>query len=580
MDRILESQLATFCRKNNISQKENPDIKFEHFVNYLYFVSNCPSAYSMERDTHIKVHTGKGGDDGLDGIMIVINETPIFTLEQAKEHISQLGPRSIYVEFYFAQAKTSSSFDMGEMLKTKRGVLHFFDKREPNNKEIRNYWKIQDYIFKQAGRIRANVTCRIAYATTGKWMANDDQRRFIEETEKEISDLNLFNEVKWESMDAKGLQRMYNNLNSAIEKQIAFERRATFPYIEGVTESYVGLVEGNNFIELITLDGRLNKAIFYENVRAFLGGNNVNKEISETIKQEETRGLFPILNNGVTIVARAMKFVGDNLTIQDFQIVNGCQTSNILYESRTLINGMMIPVKIIASENQEIINKIIRSTNMQTPVQSEAFESIKDIHKIIQQYYDTYKHSDRIFYERRTREYDKNNSDSPIKTNQKFTIPMQLMCHVAMFLDAPHLSEYEYYGKILKSYENEVFQDTDKPIVYYTSARTLYKVEAWIHTLEKNRKKDLKQYRFYYLMIIRRLIDKTNGKLRLNSHVAEKLCNAILIEVEDKQKLKQLIQKATEILGECTLTVVDKEEKIDYKKLTEKIIGFFDSHKK
>ena len=34
------------------------------------------------------VHTGKGGDFAVDGILIIINDTPVTTLTQAKELIS------------------------------------------------------------------------------------------------------------------------------------------------------------------------------------------------------------------------------------------------------------------------------------------------------------------------------------------------------------------------------------------------------------------------------------------------------------------------------------------------------------
>lgn len=225
MDRILESQLEAFCIKNNIKDKESLSTKFEHFVNYLYFVSNCPSAYSMERDTHIKVHTGKGGDDGLDGILIVVNDTPVFSLAQVKDLVAHLGQKALNVEFYFTQAKTSASFETGDMLKTREGVKHFFSKREPENKEIRNYWKIQDFLYKQGSRFRTNPICRIAYATTGKWVDNQDQQLFRSESENEISNLNLFSEVVWESIDATGLQRLFKNLNSSIKKQITFEKK-------------------------------------------------------------------------------------------------------------------------------------------------------------------------------------------------------------------------------------------------------------------------------------------------------------------------------------------------------------------
>ncbi|MDE5757137.1 MAG: hypothetical protein K2H85_00850, partial [Allobaculum sp.] len=210
-----------------------------------------------------------------------------------------------------------------------------------------------------------------------------------------------------------------------------------------------------------------------------------------------------------------------------------------------------------------------------TPVPTEAFESIKNIHKVIQSYYDTFSQSDRIYYERRTREYNKNNWENGIRSNQIFTIPMQLMCHVAMFLDSPHLSEHEYYGKLLKSYANVVFQDTDIPIVYYTSARTLFKVEKWIHSLEKPFKQDVKPYRFFFLMIIRQLYTNGTEKLRMNSHAIENLCQRIINEIEDEERFEKLISEAKEILLTCISKATEKKGRVNHKKLTYEIIQHF-----
>ncbi len=68
------------------------------------------------------------------------------------------------------------------------------------------------------------------------------------------------------------------------------------------------------------------RGLFYDNVRDFQGDNPVNKEIDDTLKSDE-RDLFVLLNNGITIVAESLSKTGDIFTIEDYQIVNGCQTS-------------------------------------------------------------------------------------------------------------------------------------------------------------------------------------------------------------------------------------------------------------
>ena len=578
MDRIIENQLNSFCKKFGISDKTSIADKFEHFANYIYFLNCLPDAYSTEREAYKKVHTGQGGDWGIDGILITINDRAVFSLEEAKSMIERLGNLPLDVDFYFTQAKTSDNFDMGEMHKTRDGVKRFFGDVKPDNEKMAKFWQIQQYVYSQSIKFARNPICKIAFVTTGKWAANKDQVRFVQKVEEELTDTNLFSEVKWESIGAKAVQDYYKNLNTYIRKQIKFIKNTSLPNIPNVHQSHIGLVEGSDFIDLITFDNKLNKSIFYENVRAYLGDNYVNKEIAETLKDDNDRELFPLLNNGITIVARNTNLVGDNLTLVDFQIVNGCQTSNVLFSHRESVNGIMIPVKIISSEDQDVINKIIRSTNRQTPVNSEAFESIKDIHKKIQNYYDTYTLSDRIYYERRAREYDRNNGQN-VKSVQVFTIPMQLMSHVAMFLDEPHLSNRDYYGKLLARHKSIVFQPTDNPIVYYTSARTLFKVEQAIHNLPSKKLRDaVKNYRFQFLTIIKLMFHNSKTKLpALNSHAMEKLCESILKIVEDPVLFSRLMSDAIDYLM-IAIPKVTTKDVVDYEALTREILASPPAH--
>jgi hypothetical protein len=67
-------------------------------------------------------------------------------------------------------------------------------------------------------------------------------------------------------------------------------------------------------------------SIFYDNVRHWQEWNAVNREIKNTLESPNKK-LLPLLNNGVTIVAKRVNPTGDKFLIEDYQIVNGCQTS-------------------------------------------------------------------------------------------------------------------------------------------------------------------------------------------------------------------------------------------------------------
>ena len=63
-----------------------------------------------------------------------------------------------------------------------------------------------------------------------------------------------------------------------------------------------------------------------------------------------------MLNNGVTIVASSISPTGDQFTLTDYQIVNGCQTSNVLFNNKDgqFINNVFVPIKLIATTDDEV----------------------------------------------------------------------------------------------------------------------------------------------------------------------------------------------------------------------------------
>jgi hypothetical protein len=144
--------------------------------------------------------------------------------------------------------------------------------------------------------------------------------------------------------------------------------------------------------ETLTIDGSFGKAIlatvacseivrlynlhhdrlFDRNVRLFLGARkgSVNAGIANTIKDPNDRGNFWAYNNGITIICDTvyLEKSGD-ITIINFSIVNGCQTTVSLAENEGDSPELMVLVRCIAA-SASIVDDVIRYTNSQNPIRS------------------------------------------------------------------------------------------------------------------------------------------------------------------------------------------------------------------
>lgn len=69
-----------------------------------------------------------------------------------------------------------------------------------------------------------------------------------------------------------------------------------------------------------------------------------------------------MLNNGVTIIAKFIKPIsGSTFIVKDYQIVNGCQTSNVIHKYKSFIGDLSqfyVPVKIIYTNDGAVMEQI------------------------------------------------------------------------------------------------------------------------------------------------------------------------------------------------------------------------------
>ena len=166
-------------------------------------------------------------------------------------------------------------------------------------------------------------------------------------------------------------------------------------------EGYLALVKLSDYFDFITDENNeLRKYIFDLNVRAYQGSVEVNKDIEYSLLNDKNIN-FWVLNNGVTIIADRGSAVAKDLTMENVQIVNGLQTSTSIYNYLQKVGveteNRSILAKIIIKDEPEVIDKVIKASNFQTPI---AISSLKATDLFQREIEDYFKKND-LFYDRR-----------------------------------------------------------------------------------------------------------------------------------------------------------------------------------
>ena len=545
-DLVLEGFLKNFAEEKGLSHLKQDDL-FEAFVASPIFRKYHQADIAGIEDN---VLVGGGGDGGLDAVAIMVNGRPVLTEEDIKFFEEKL--RRLDVEFVFVQAKSSSSFNAAEIGSFVFGIEQFFsavvgsDQKIPFNSEVEQLVQLTRHVYGQTIKMQENPKCFFYYVTSGKWAEAPEPRARLTDGEERLRNLNIFSEVRAMPVDAELLKSIYRQLERGVEKIVEFSKAAVFPRIEGVDDAYIGLLAGDEFIKMVsTDDGELNRELFYDNVRDFQGHNPVNSEINHTLSDEELKRNFPLLNNGVTIVARELNRRGDYFTISDFQIVNGCQTTHILFQNKLKINAdTFIPVKLLATRDRQVITEVIKATNRQTAVLPEALESLTPFHKELEDFYAIQEGSrdlaDRMYYERRSKQYTMDN----ISPRNIVTLTGQIKSFIGMFLNEPH-SHPRYYGELLRSYEGRIFVNDHKPAPYYASGVALLTVEKWLNSRPEERA--LRSYKHQMLMVLRASISGQDIP-RLNNNNISRYSLKIIDALRDPIRSDAECKRAADII--------------------------------
>lgn len=558
---IINAKFAKYKEQYELD-KMGEDAAFEQYVNYSILYQHQPDAFTSDTELLSSICIGGSGDLGLDGIAIKVNGCLIKSIEEV-ERLSKSG--FLDIEFLFIQSKNKAKLDRAGFLKFKDGISMFFSDKVPEecNATVREWITIKNEIYTSyLYLLNKNPIIRCYYVYLGK---NENSSSYEKESVKELEnklkdtfcsefyfnfvDKNVFNDI---------LNRNANKFNVTLTTidYMGFEG------VENVDDAGIALINASDFMPLLdTKEGIIKKSIFNDNVRDYQGDNSVNKEIMETIVKNPSR--FILLNNGITIVCS--KFISANrrITVENPQVVNGCQTCNVIYHAMKSnpdeAKNIALVLKVISTGNDIIANEIVRGTNRQTLVPEEAFEGIKPFHKELEEFINAYQNdfSDKIYYERRAKQYANTPSIKPI---QIVTLKTLTQLSVGVLLRKPFLSHL-HESILLSEFDNVLFKKSDSKLHYFAVMYSFYTLETLLRT--KLIDKFYCKFKAHLIMIYFKIVAGEmpfNGNEKQVDEYAEKILSSLYC----LEKASENFNKAISIFNQSNAIWVNDMKRSKY----------------
>ena len=274
----------------------------------------------------------------------------------------------------------------------------------------------------------------------------------------------------------------------------------TLKYQENITSgcSHVALVTLRDYLGFITNNTEdLLTHIFDSNVRDYQGQVEVNREISHTLDDSRAPD-FWWLNNGVTVVCSKASLQSKTYTLDDVQIVNGLQTSYIIFRdllgrdrTDTVFDRILL-VRILETRDSQTRDRVIRATNRQTSVPMAQLRATDDIQRSIELYFEP----NGWFYDRRKNYY--RNLGKPVARIVGISVLAQAV--MALGLSRPNDARARP-SSLLKADDNydRIFSKRIPLGVYLWVAKIQKRVDAFLQ--DRSSRQERTDLRFHVSML-------------------------------------------------------------------------------
>ena len=538
MDLITQGLVRNFSEARSLQGKDASK-QFEYFSTNLILNRYFGGDYDLD-----DIVVGGGGDTGIDAIALVVNGQIVSDIDEFRD--VSAATNSLDVTFIFVQSETSGGFDTKKIGQFQFGVEDFFSASPslPRSQAVSDRAEVVTAIYHESAKFRReHPSCRLFYVTTGRWTGDANLEARRQAAINDLEQTNLFGTVEVTPIGRDGLADLYRRSENAISRTFTFAHKTAVDNIEGVKQAYIGYLDVQQYLPLIRdEDGDIIRRLFYENVRAWQDYNKVNAEIRDTLLSP-TSARFVLMNNGVTLIAKRAVVTSNTIVIEDYQIVNGCQTSYVLhFEASGIPAGVCIPFRLVETSDEAVQADIIRATNRQTEVTEDKFIALTRFAKDLEDHLKLNPEVHlQLFYERRLRQY----GGLPVDKHRIIYPGVLIRSFASMFLGEPHTVTRSYSsveGKIGK----DIFVSEHKLEPYYVSAFTWYRIDRAFGSGAIS--SELKPARFHLILAMRLLIEEATQVPAMNSGEMGRFCAKLCAVLWDEARVEIAVLKAAEVV--------------------------------
>lgn len=372
-----------------------------------------------------------GGDDGgIDGLFVFVNGNYI-----SEKSAYQLPRENGKLEIYIITCKHENTYKMHplESLDSSLSELLNFSISESelarkHNEKILCKRRLLYNVYRKLASQDINPVINLYYISRGNANNVPENVRCVGEKVKTTCDA-IFQGSKV-ALTFWGTEQLITRIREKRNAPIEINVQRFFQ--QG--QNYVILVDLKDYFKAVTdSEGNLKRYLFNENVRDYLGENNTNSHIMDTLKNDQSPD-FWLLNNGVTMLTSSANVFDGIITINDVQIVNGLQTTvtvfNFFQNGGQDQQNRKVLIKVIKPNSAEVGREITKATNNQAAIPLYALHANDKIQKDIE---DILYRND-FYYERRPMYY--KNLGYP---EDKIVAPLYLAGgYTALILKLPH----------------------------------------------------------------------------------------------------------------------------------------------
>lgn len=175
----------------------------------------------------------------------------------------------------------------------------------------------------------------------------------------------------WSTDDIeKKIEQVHSRINT-VDKSEVIQLDQTDNYLRYESDDSRGVMCNISSKSLIRLYNKYaGNGLFDLNIRKYIRNKLVDDGIKRTLETDSSN--FWFLNNGIIIACREFNIDKDTVTVKDFSVVNGGQTTTLIGSFKKSLQEFFIPCKIVAAKNEnnapDFFTKIAEATNSQKPI--------------------------------------------------------------------------------------------------------------------------------------------------------------------------------------------------------------------